>query len=127
MPQSSGAPPHAQLESLLLPLPGGDDQRLGHHACGLRPGEDQGPGHLQQPAAEQEAQEGSSRGQRRLDGVSESVMLGGLMRSKESARILDLGMCFLPREGREQSESWTLHQHLVAINRCTLWWLIFFF
>lgn len=26
---------------------GGDDQCSGHHACGLWPGEDQGPGHVQ--------------------------------------------------------------------------------
>lgn len=36
---------------------GGNDQRSGHHAGGLRPGEDQGSGHVQQPSAEQEAQE----------------------------------------------------------------------
>lgn len=76
------------------PLPGGDDQRLSDHACGLRPGEDQGPGHLQQPAAEQEAQEGCSWCQKRIDGLSESVKPGGLMRSKESTGILNLGIYF---------------------------------
>lgn len=81
------------------PLPGGDDQRLSDHACGLRPGEDQGPGHLQQPAAEQEAQEGCSWCQKRIDGLSESVKPGGLMRSKESTGILNLGIYFLLSEG----------------------------
>lgn len=37
--------------------PGGDDQRLGHHAGGLRPGEDQGPEDLQQPASQQAEEE----------------------------------------------------------------------
>ncbi|MEQ2202201.1 hypothetical protein XENOCAPTIV_027045, partial [Xenoophorus captivus] len=35
---------------------GGNDQRPGHHARGLRPGEDQGLGHVQQPSAKQETQ-----------------------------------------------------------------------
>ena len=40
------------LTSAVFLCAGGDDQRLGHHACGLRPGLDQRLGHLQQPAAQ---------------------------------------------------------------------------
>lgn len=44
---------------------GGNDQRSGHHASGLRAGEDQGPGHVQQPSAEQETQEAERCWERR--------------------------------------------------------------
>lgn len=101
------------------PLPGRDDQRLSDHACGLRPGEDQGSGHLQQPAAEQEAQEGGGRGQKRIDGLSESVRPCRLMSSKESTGILDLFYffkSFCHEKGRLQSQSWTFQRTMVEIN-----------
>lgn len=59
------------------PVTGGDDQRFGQHTRGLRPGENQRHRHLQQPAAEQEAQESRCGGQGRLDGLPESVKRHG--------------------------------------------------
>ncbi|MED6236336.1 hypothetical protein ATANTOWER_007689 [Ataeniobius toweri] len=54
-------------------ITGGDDQRLSNHACGLRPGEDQGPRHIQQPSSQQETQEGRCGGQGRVHCLPKSV------------------------------------------------------
>ncbi|XP_057343117.1 MAP kinase-activated protein kinase 3 isoform X3 [Manis pentadactyla] len=51
---------------------GGDDQRPGHHAGGLRPGEDQGPEDLQQPAAQKAEEEAGGR-RLGLSGLQQSV------------------------------------------------------
>lgn len=43
---------------------GGTDQRPGHNASRLWPGEDQGPGYVQQPFALQETEEARAQGRR---------------------------------------------------------------
>uniref|UniRef100_H3DAU3 Protein kinase domain-containing protein n=1 Tax=Tetraodon nigroviridis TaxID=99883 RepID=H3DAU3_TETNG len=76
-----GGPPHApphlprvdRGQGAVGRREGGDDQRSGHHACGLRPGEDQGPGRVRQPSAQQEtAEAGSGRRWRRSRGRGEA-------------------------------------------------------
>lgn len=47
---------HQIYSTQCLPT-GGNDQCPGHHACRLRSGEDKRPGHVQQPAAQQEEEE----------------------------------------------------------------------
>lgn len=64
---------------------GGDDQCPGNHAGGLRPGEDQGPEDLQQPAPQQ-AEEEAGRRLLGLPGLQQPVAGGASEKPGPSAR-----------------------------------------
>lgn len=92
-----------------LSLTGGDDQRFSHHACWLRPGEDQRSGYFQQPATQQETQEGCCGGQEWVHGLPKSVMTAGVTASTEKKQLRGGGKSWFVQERiiwRPALDSW---------------------